>query len=919
MSKHSIRYTNEQQKAISTIDKNLQVIACAGSGKTQVLSQRIVTILSEKKEVEPKNIIAFTYTEKAAAELKTRVLRMVKEQIGNVQGLSEMYVGTIHSWCLQALQDNVYEFQKYSILDAIKQKLFVDKYYNEIGMVNVGMSRYKETDRFLTAISVLREADVSDSLPEEWKEALELYSAKLNSHSYFDFTSIMTETINQLKNNPDFSAAILSNLKYLIVDEYQDVNPIQEQLIVELSKTGSNVCVVGDDDQTIYQWRGGDVQYIQKFKDRYPNVEYIKLEDNFRSSEGVIDTAYKSISNNTFRLPKVMNATGHQQFEFGNIIYNQYDDEEDEIEFVIDTIKKLRGKSFFDAKGKEPRGLDYSDFSILLRKWKKAENFMHALTDEGIPFIVGGVNELFERPEIKAARAIYQYLTNEIEDDSLKLYWESASENLKDEDLDFAIAHLDKQKPKPKGYFSSFNLQQIFWDFIQNAKLHEEAFNDEEHPGLVGNEINEVVFYNLGMFSQIINDYESIHYKDKPIYKLNGFLRFLQYSADGYYPEGWLNASYQTPNAVQIMTIFQSKGLEYPVVFIPGLNKNYLPSMKPTGNRAVTAKLIQSLPVKNVERFLSAEEDERRLMYVALTRSQKYLYLTRAKESKLYQKESIFAKEVSNSDYVISDPNPDYSNIENLPPKAKIEKPAMALNFSVLKEFFDCPYRFKLISMYGFVQPISETVGYGNSVHNVLMELHRKHLSGTDVSKENIVDIVDTHTHMPHASDSVFERTKERVHTVTSEYLKENIKDFDNIEYAEKEIQIDLGEGILINGRMDLIKKKELGGKEITTIVDFKSQKEAQRQDVTMDQLALYALGYREISGKQADILQIFNLDEDGHSKQQQRLDNTKLDDIKTKILHSADEIRNNNLSKSCDASACSKCYYKALCSGNKK
>ncbi len=124
-----ISYTPEQNKAISTINQNLQIIACAGSGKTQVISQRVVSILKENPNIEPKNIIAFTYTEKAAAELKTRILKLCKEQLGNIKGIAEMYIGKIHSCCLKALQDNIYEYQKFSVLDDIKLKLFIDKYY----------------------------------------------------------------------------------------------------------------------------------------------------------------------------------------------------------------------------------------------------------------------------------------------------------------------------------------------------------------------------------------------------------------------------------------------------------------------------------------------------------------------------------------------------------------------------------------------------------------------------------------------------------------------------------------------------------------------------------------------------------------------------------------------------------------------
>jgi DNA helicase-2/ATP-dependent DNA helicase PcrA len=912
-----MKYTPEQQKAIDTIDNNLQIIACAGAGKTQVISQRIVNIL-KKGDVEAKNILAFTYTEKAAAELKTRVLKLCREQLSNINGLAEMYIGTIHSWCLKAIQDNIFEYQKFAILDEIKLKLFIDKYYNEVGMAGAGLDRYKDTGKFIGILSVLREAELSEGteLPEEWRDALDSYQETLYKSSYFDFTTIITEAIRNLKDNPVFNEKILGKLKYLIVDEYQDVNPIQEELIVQLSKSECNVCVVGDDDQTIYQWRGGDVTYIQNFQNRYKDVTYLKLEDNFRSTTGIVDVALKCITNNVQRLPKIMNAKGHQLFEEGDIIYNQYEHVEEENEFIVDTIKKLRGKNFLDKLGAEPRGIDYSDCAILLRTWKKAKSIMDKLAERDIPFVVGGVNELFERPEIKAARSIYQYLNKEIEEDVLKIYWESVNTNINSIDIDEAITWLNKKFPTPKMYFATFNIQEIFWTFLEKAKLSEEVFEDKNHGGIVGNEINEVVYYNLGMFSQIINDFETIHFKDKPTYKLSRFLNFLQYSADGYYPEGWLNNSLKTPNAVQIMTVFQSKGLEFPVVFVPGLNKNYLPIKKPGGKQIW--HYINREWIKDQERYEGGTEDERRLFYVAITRSQKYLFISRSKENQLYQKESEFAKEVSNSEYLISDKNPNYLAIPNLAPSPKLERGAIQLNFSVLKAFFDCPYKFKLISLYGFCLPITERMGYGNSIHNVLMEVHRRYLDGEDVSNIDVGALVDTHVHIPYATGIVLDNIKETTKKVAKSYLEENFEDFDKIEYAEQEIQIDLGDGIMVNGRMDLIRKVELDGRELTTIIDFKSRKDSQDQDITMEQLSMYALGYKELTGKTADRLQIYNLDEDNNSKHTQRIDNSSIDTIREKIIFSANEIRDNKLAKTCVVKTCQTCWHKQICSGAK-
>src|SRR5690606_24287472 len=220
------------------------------------------------------------------------------------------------------------------------------------------------------------------------------------------------------------------HIGFLIVDEYQDVNPVQEEIVKRLYQLGANVCVVGDDDQTIFQWRGSDVIYIQKFRERYKDVEYIALQDNFRSSKAVVDVALACIENNTDRLPKEMIAKGSQQYERGDILYNQFTSLDEENAFIVESIKNIRGTQFQDKDGSEPRGLDYSDFVILIRKWKKAHAIIEALQEANIPFIVTGVNNLFQRQEIRSAVAIFQFLQGTIDEIVLKEYWVSLSESI---------------------------------------------------------------------------------------------------------------------------------------------------------------------------------------------------------------------------------------------------------------------------------------------------------------------------------------------------------------------------------------------------------------------------------------------------------------------------------------------------------
>ena len=503
--------------------------------------------------------------------------------------------------------------------------------------------------------------------------------------------------------------------------------------------------------------------------------------------------------------------------------------------------------------------------------------------------------------------------------------WDAAQIKITEANFEKAIQYLVAHRPVKNQFFDTFCLQDIFQEFMEIAGVTEESIsvlNTEPQNQFY---FSEIKFYNLGQFSQVIDDFETIYYNSAPISKLNNFLNFLNYAAKDYYPEGWLNNTFKTPNAVTIMTVHQSKGLEYPVIFIPGMNRNYFPS-KGQGGASVWSKFKDEIPlfVKNHERYKGDKdnyEDERRLFYVALTRSQKYLYITRAPvpENNLFQKESIFCKEVSHADYIYTDLNPVYSNRPQLTPEAKKETANIFLNFSLLKDYFECPYRFKLSSMYGFQSPLSMRLGHGKAIHNALMDIHRQFLDGKDVSLNQIDSLLDTHYYLPYANPDgeIFKDMRSSAKESVEIYYKENKDSFKDIEFAEKDIEIPLGDGILVNGRIDLVKKKNLDGTIETTIIDFKSAKDAQTFAISMDQLMLYAMGYKELTGEKADFLSVYNLDENRPHKQ--KLEETHLDSTRTKIISSANKIRSNEFTKTTTHLHCETCRFKKVCSKKNK
>lgn len=881
-----MEYSAIQKAAINTINDDLQIIACAGAGKTGVVTRRIINILKKKARIKPCNIVAFTFTEKAADELKSRIYKYAKEELGNTVGFAEMYVGTIHGFCLNMLQEYIPEFQTFSVLDEMKTKLFINRYYSESGMNDLDLKIYTETNLFLQVLSVLNESfENRKKWDQRTKTAVAKYKQLLYDHHYFDYSLILREMIEQLDSNKEFYKVVTERVKYLTVDEYQDINPIQESLIKRIKNGGCNLCVVGDDDQTIYQFRGSDQDNIITFKDRYNVKKSITLDTDYRSTSAIVDIAHRVILNNGRRLAKKMSSGADFSYEHGDTVIKEFDEIDEECEFVAEQIERLHSL-----------GVPYSEIAVLIRKRKFGAFFSKAFEAHGIPHIVEGVNGLFDTRECQAAAGIFYYLENSISYDDLYALWCDVNYNINKRDIRNAINRLCKIDVCSLEFYSEFILQQIYHDFLKTIHIVETSRE------------TEVILYNLGKFSQVINDFEAINYSCKPGRKLGGFCNYLRYTADGAYPEGQQDNVYIRPDAVNIMTVHQSKGLEFTAVFVPGLNKNNFPSAR-MGGKGIWHVIDRSFVI-NSDRFEGGEEDERKLFYVAVTRAKKYLFLTRA-PFRRDKNRSVFLDEAMESEYLEQyDDKVKYSS-RQLPPMKKEAAP-LNLNFSILQDYFDCAYRFKISMFYGFVQPIDQAMGYGTSMHNIVRTIHKKYLDGGKLTANEVNKIVDDTFYLPYASDMLNEQMLKAAKRSVNQYFEKNKKDMDRIEMAEEAIELDLGDGIKVNGRIDLVKKIDEYGKEKTTIIDFKTANNNVTECVNTEQLRIYAIGYKELTGRSPDYLEVVNLDnaESERVRVTKSLEHEVVNDI-TKV---ADNIRSNKLKRHCTKSNCSECYINYLC-----
>ncbi|HYN41510.1 MAG TPA: ATP-dependent helicase, partial [Thermoanaerobaculia bacterium] len=393
--------TDAQRAAIAHRGGNLQLIACAGSGKTEVVAQRVAALLSPNPgpALQPANIVAFTFTEKAAAELKDRIVARCREQLGEVVGLAEMYVGTIHAFALDLLKGEVPEYLKYEVLNEVQQHLFVDRHSKESGLTvatdlnGAQLKRYQDTERYVDALNILREDDGWDETGLAGNPVLgglDAYRNLLARKGYLDYSALLDIAVTRLTNDEELKARIAERVKHVIVDEYQDVNPIQEALVWLLSELGADLTVVGDDDQTIYQWRGSAVRNILNFAGHYSNVTTVPLVENFRSSRGVVETAREVIARNSVRLPKEMQPADAQDDEAGDLVALTFADPDEEARFIAETCRELRGLAIREDGGE--RGISWSDMAVLLRSVKaNGAPVTKALRAAGIPFVVIGM------------------------------------------------------------------------------------------------------------------------------------------------------------------------------------------------------------------------------------------------------------------------------------------------------------------------------------------------------------------------------------------------------------------------------------------------------------------------------------------------------------------------------------------------
>ena len=419
----------------------------------------------------------------------------------------------------------------------------------------------------------------------------------LYAHHCMDFSLLILETLREIHANPDIQA-YLQNIRYLVVDEYQDVNDLQEKLIACFAEAGANLCVVGDDDQTIYQFRGSNADNMIGFAQRYPNVTQIRLEDNFRCAPSVVDVADTVIRNNEKRLEKTMRAQGGGVSAGDRVEARCFASEQMQYEEIAQKILQQHQK-----------GVPYSEIAVLVRKGKYIDPISDCLAQHGIPYYTDSAKQFFQG---KYFRRFVETLSilQDIDKPKLAACW---GDRLSPEGLNGGFRYL-RRVARSGGTGQTLPLSGILRGFAEQAHfLQEDAFDLGQRQD------------DLNGIATILDDYDMIYGDQQMSARINGVLRFLEdWAAEEYKYHSFQDQNVQE-DAVQLMTVHKSKGLEFHTVFLPNLQKGEFPGSN-RGGRKYWHILGGSFEA-NKEQYASDVEDERKLFYVAVTRAKEKLYL----------------------------------------------------------------------------------------------------------------------------------------------------------------------------------------------------------------------------------------------------------------------------------------------------
>ncbi|NMA85070.1 MAG: DNA helicase PcrA [Epulopiscium sp.] len=623
-----------QQKAVLQTEGPVLILAGAGSGKTRVLTHRIAYLI-EEKGIRPQQILAITFTNKAAQEMKERV----EAQIGVL--CRDMWVSTFHSTCVRILRMNIDKLgydRSFVIYDMDDQKRLLKECYKQLNIDDKAWplaSTHNEIssskDELISPEEYEKQAG-ADFRRQKIAQVYHLYQKKLQGNNALDFDDLIFKTVQLFTLHPDVLEYYQDRFQYIMVDEYQDTNTSQYQLIRLLASKYKNLCVVGDDDQSIYKFRGANIHNILDFEKDFPKALVIKLEQNYRCSKSILDAANQVISNNRGRKAKTLwtdnpEGTPIQKIE----TQNEYEEAEYVAKQIIEEIEE---------------GREYKHIALLYRTNAQSRVLEEKLIRANIPYRLYGGVRFYERKEIKDLIAYLRTIANPSDDIAVQRIINVPKRGIGNTTVDRIIefAHteaydffdvllaadeipvLQRAASKLKAFANMMISFQHQVPHIKLVELVEQILKDTGYLQELERENtdeSEGRIENIKEFISKVADYEQS--ADEP--SLSGLLEEISLVAD-------IDNYNEENNAVSLMTLHSAKGLEFPCVFITGLEEGLFPSYMS----------IASGDEQDIE-------EERRLCYVGITRAEQQIYFTHARSRMVrgntqYNRMSRFLEEI---------------------------------------------------------------------------------------------------------------------------------------------------------------------------------------------------------------------------------------------------------------------------------
>ena len=610
---------SEQSEAVRTTEGPLLIMAGAGSGKTRVLTHRIAYLLDEK-DVSPYNILAITFTNKAAKEMKARVEHLVGEEA------QVIWMSTFHSMCVRILRrdaDRIGIERNFTIIDPTDQKSVIK---DVLKSENIDSKRF-EPRMFIGAISNLKnelktpedaQKEANDFHSQMVATVYKGYQRQLSRNEALDFDDLIMTTINLFERVPETLEYYQNKFQYIHVDEYQDTNKAQYTLVKLLANKFKNLCVVGDSDQSIYGWRGADIQNILSFEEDYPEAKTIFLEQNYRSTKNILNAANEVIKHNSERKPKGLwtaNSGGDK------IQYYEAMTERDEAEYVVKEIMKHQRS-----------GKKYSEMAILYRTNAQSRVLEETFMKSNIPYTMVGGQKFYDRKEIKDLLSYLRVIANSNDDISLqriinvpkrgigpssveKIQTYALQNNISMFDALAEVDFIGLSKKVTQECISFYEMIQNLikeQEFLEISEIVDEVLQKSGYRDMLDREQSiesRSRLENLDEFMSVPKDYE----ENTPLEEqsLINFLTDLSLVSD-------IDEA-DTQNGVTLMTMHSAKGLEFPIVFIMGMEESLFPHI-----RAIKSEDDHEM------------EEERRICYVAITRAEELLYITNATTRMLF-------------------------------------------------------------------------------------------------------------------------------------------------------------------------------------------------------------------------------------------------------------------------------------------